>query len=104
MRANTPAPKHSIPNWVAAVFASLIGRNADFCPRQCSRQSRRKLHPEAAFFGYFRMPKSSYSAWGVSRNGSRPPPGSAVSGPKVPDLMMEHSLERNRNLLMRRVT
>ena len=91
MRAHTPTPKHPIPNWVAAVFATLLRRNADFRPRRCSRQSRRKLLPEAAFFGHFRMPKSSDSAWGVSRNGSRSPWGSAVLGPTRPSSFSRHS-------------
>ena len=91
LRARAPAPRRSLPNWAAAVFASPLGRNADFCSRPCSRQARRITRPEAAIFGHCTIPESSDFAWGVSRNGVRPPGGSVVLGPTRPSSFLRHS-------------
>ena len=91
MCASTLAPKGPVPNAVAAVFATLLRRNAHFCPRPSSRQSCRKLRPDAAILGPSNNFKSSDSAWGVSRNGSRSPWGSAVLGPTRPSSFSRHS-------------
>ena len=89
--ASTLAPKGPVPNAVAAVFATLLRRNAHFCPRPSSRQSCRKLRPDAAILRPSSSFKSSDSAWGVSRNGSRSPSGSAVLGPTRRNPCLRHS-------------
>ena len=50
-----------------------------------------KMRSEAAILGHLKLPKSSDSAWGVSRNGTRSPRGSAVLGPTRPSSFSRHS-------------
>ena len=49
------------------------------------------MRSEAASLGHLKLPKSSDFAWGLSRNGTRSPRGSAVLGPTRPSSFSRHS-------------